>query len=83
MIWPLNYAKFFFYKKFKKLNMYIFVNFCRWFSEKVSSLELCAPLTISPDLSVGQTIEIMNSEGYDQLPVINSEGYSNLKKNFF
>merc|ERR1719433_968135 len=45
-----------------------------WFSEKVSSLELCAPLTISPDLSVGQTIEIMNSEGYDQLPVINSEG---------
>merc|ERR1719510_2570728 len=45
-----------------------------WFSEKVSSLELCAPLTISPDLSVGQTIEIMNSEGYDQLPVIDSTG---------
>ena len=41
----------------------------------MSSLELCAPLTISPDLSVGQTIEIMNSEGYDQLPVIDSTGY--------
>ena len=69
-----------FFTKNSKNEMYLFVNFCRWFSEKVSSLELCAPLTISPDLSVGQTIEIMNSEGYDQLPVINSEGYSNFLK---
>ena len=55
----------------------IYLSFYRWFSEKVSSLELSAPLTISPDLSVGQTIEIMNSEGYDQLPVIDSTGYFN------
>ena len=40
----------------------------------MSSLELSAPLTISPDLSVEQTIDIMNSEGYDQLPVISSDG---------
>jgi hypothetical protein len=40
----------------------------RWYDEKVSSLELSAPLSIMPDLSVDQTIKIMNSEGYDQLP---------------
>lgn len=45
-----------------------------WYDEKVSSLELSAPLSIMPDLSVDQTIKIMNSEGYDQLPVIDESG---------
>lgn len=45
-----------------------------WFDEKVSSLELSAPLTILPELSVEQTLSIMNNEGYDQLPVIESSG---------
>lgn len=45
-----------------------------WYNEKVSSLELAAPLSILPDLSVEQTINIMNDEGYDQLPVIDSTG---------
>ena len=43
-----------------------------WFDEKVSSLDLSAPLSILPDLSVEQTITIMNDEGYDQLPVIDA-----------
>ena len=46
----------------------------RWCDEKVSSLELSAPLTITPTLTVEQTIEIMNKEGYDQLPVVDSTG---------
>ena len=41
---------------------------------RVSSLDLCAPLSIGPTLSVEETITIMNKEGYDQLPVIDSEG---------
>lgn len=45
-----------------------------WYDEKVSSLDLSAPLSIMPDLSVDQTIKIMNSEGYDQLPVIDELG---------
>lgn len=45
-----------------------------WFGEKVSSMEMCAPLSVLPDITVEQTIEIMNSEGYDQLPVINNAG---------
>ena len=46
----------------------------RWYDEKVSSLELNAPLSINPDLSVEQTIDIMNKEGFDQLPVIDNDG---------
>ena len=46
----------------------------RWHDEKVSSLELAAPLSILPDLSVEQAINIMNEEGYDQLPVIDEMG---------
>merc|ERR1711988_1657091 len=45
-----------------------------WFDEKVSSLELSAPLTILPELSVEQTLSIMTNEGFDQLPVIESSG---------
>ena len=48
--------------------------FLRWFDEKVSSLDLSAPLSILPELSVEETIGIMNNEGYDQLPVIDATG---------
>merc|ERR1712179_566254 len=44
------------------------------YDEKVSSLELCAPLSINPDVSVEKTIDVMNKEGYDQLPVIDEAG---------
>lgn len=45
-----------------------------WHDEKVSSLQLAAPLSILPHLSVEQAITIMNEEGYDQLPVIDEMG---------
>ena len=47
---------------------------CRWHDEKVSSLQLSAPLSVLPLLSVEQAITIMNEEGYDQLPVIDETG---------
>ena len=49
--------------------------FFRWHDEKVSSLQLAAPLSILPHLSVEQAITIMNEEGYDQLPVIDEMGW--------
>jgi len=45
-----------------------------WYDEKVSCMDLSAPLSILPELSVEQTIEIMNREGFDQLPVIDEFG---------
>merc|ERR1712066_325709 len=45
-----------------------------WHDEKVSSLQLSAPLSVLPHLSVEQAITIMNEEGYDQLPVIDETG---------
>ena len=61
---------------FKK--SYVSSNDFRWFDEKVSSLELSAPLTILPELSVEQALSIMNNEGFDQLPVIESSGYATI-----
>ena len=38
-------------------------------------MDLSAPLSIAPTLTVDQTLEIMDKEGYDQLPVIDETGY--------
>ena len=51
------------------------MTFTRWYDEKVSSMDLSAPLSITPTLTVDQTLEIMDKEGYDQLPVIDETGY--------
>ena len=45
-----------------------------WKMEKVSSLELSAPLSILPTISVEHAIDIMVRERYDQLPVIKRNG---------
>ena len=45
-----------------------------WADEKVSSLELSAPLSILPSVTVEQAIDIMVQEGFDQLPVITESG---------
>ena len=42
-------------------------------------MQLAAPLSILPHLSVEQAITIMNEEGYDQLPVIDEMGWVELK----
>ena len=45
-----------------------------WAEEKVSSLELSAPLSILPSVTVEQAVDIMVKEGFDQLPVITQSG---------
>jgi len=45
-----------------------------WADEKVSSLDLSAPLSILPTVTVEQAIDIMVREGFDQLPVITESG---------
>merc|ERR1719300_1981180 len=45
-----------------------------WAEEKVSSLELSAPLSILPTVPVEHAIDIMVREGFDQLPVITESG---------
>jgi cystathionine beta-synthase len=45
-----------------------------WAEEKVSSLELSAPLSILPSVAVEHAIDIMVKEGFDQLPVITESG---------
>lgn len=47
---------------------------CPWEKEKVSSLNLSAPLSILPSVSVENAIDIMVKEGFDQLPVITATG---------
>merc|ERR1719452_89240 len=45
-----------------------------WADEKVSSLELSAPLSILPSVAVEQAVDIMVKEGFDQLPVLTAKG---------
>jgi len=45
-----------------------------WAEEKVSSLDISAPLSILPTVTVEQAIDIMDKEGFDQLPVITESG---------
>merc|ERR1712107_72259 len=43
-------------------------------NEKVSSLELSAPFSVQPTVTVEQAVEIMVKEGFDQLPVLTAKG---------
>ena len=45
-----------------------------WERMKVSALELSAPLSILPSVSVEHAIQVMINEGFDQLPVITKTG---------
>merc|ERR1711936_259412 len=45
-----------------------------WADQKVSSLDLSAPLSILPSVTVEQAVDIMVKEGFDQLPVITGSG---------
>lgn len=41
---------------------------------KVSSLKLQAPLTVQPNISCQEAIDVMKMEGYDQIPVVDENG---------
>jgi len=45
-----------------------------WCNEKVTSLELNTPLTITPSVKCQAAVEIMNREHYDQIPVVDEGG---------
>ena len=48
---------------------------CQWWAEeKVSSLELSAPFSVQPSVTVEQAVDIMVKEGFDQLPVLTAKG---------
>lgn len=46
-----------------------------WWDLKVSCLDLPAPVTILPHMSVQDAVDIMNKECYDQLPVVDEVGF--------
>ena len=48
---------------------------CRWWDKKVNCLNLKAPMTVLPEVSCQDAVEIMDSNGYDQLPVIDEAGF--------
>ena len=47
----------------------------RWWNLRVSSLNLNAPLTVSPDVSIQETINLLSKEGFDQVPVMDADGW--------
>ena len=47
---------------------------CRWSSLNVSALQLRAPLTVTPTVTIQETLDILNKEGFDQVPVVNDAG---------
>ncbi|XP_071175798.1 cystathionine beta-synthase-like isoform X1 [Mytilus edulis] len=46
----------------------------RWWNLPVSSLSLRAPLTVTPTVTIQETLELLNKEGFDQVPVVNEAG---------
>jgi len=45
-----------------------------WWNGTVSALNLQAPLTVSPDVTVQGAIDIMKKKGFDQMPVVDGDG---------
>ncbi|XP_063439094.1 cystathionine beta-synthase-like [Mytilus trossulus] len=45
-----------------------------WWNLPVSSLSLRAPLTVTPTVTIQETLELLNKEGFDQVPVVNEAG---------
>ncbi len=46
-----------------------------WWKFPVSAMALKAPCTIGTEVTCQDAIEIMDREGFDQLPVLNESGY--------
>ncbi|KAI8775363.1 cystathionine beta-synthase-like isoform X1 [Biomphalaria glabrata] len=45
-----------------------------WWNLKVSALNLLAPLTIMPTVTIQETLDLLNKEGFDQVPVVDDSG---------
>ena len=46
----------------------------RWGRLRVSVLKMITPMTVLPEVSVQDAVDIMNREGFDQLPVVDRTG---------
>ena len=49
-------------------------SFCRWWNLSVSALNLNAPLTVHPDVSIQDTLKLLHREAFDQVPVVDESG---------
>ena len=47
-----------------------------WFNLRVSSLELRAPLTVHPRVTIQEALNLLNREAFDQVPVVDDHGYA-------
>ncbi|KAK3106926.1 hypothetical protein FSP39_003170 [Pinctada imbricata] len=45
-----------------------------WWNLNVSALQLRAPLTVTPQVTIQETLDVLNKEGFDQVPVVNEAG---------
>lgn len=45
-----------------------------WMQRPISDLQLNTPITVGPDVSCSECVDILNRNGYDQLPCLNSSG---------
>jgi len=45
-----------------------------WWNLNVSALKLMAPLTVMPHVTVQETLELLNKEGFDQVPIVDQDG---------
>jgi len=45
-----------------------------WSNLPVGSLALQAPLTVNPSVTVEETLELLDQEGFDQVPIVGPEG---------
>ena len=41
----------------------------------MSALELKAPLTVTPSVTLQESLDLLNREGFDQVPVVGESGY--------
>ena len=46
----------------------------RWWKLSVSALSLQAPLTVHPNVTIQETLTLLNKEGFDQVPVVDDSG---------
>ncbi|XP_041373508.1 cystathionine beta-synthase-like [Gigantopelta aegis] len=42
----------------------------KWWNRKVSTLNIQAPLTVMSDVTIQETLKLLNRDGFDQVPVI-------------
>ena len=52
-----------------------FCNFSRWFKLPTSTLQAQPAVTLPDDATVGQTLQVIENDGHQFMPVLNDTGY--------